>query len=227
MYVPDRSRSGAPAGTSAPASTNTSAGTSASTGTNTSAGTSASAGTSTSAGTSALPSPTVRTVRWDASNDPTRSSGTSVSVMVLATSPVGVQVGPTAVHAGATPPITLSNHGRDDHVFALAIDVPSQLWTTNSEAMRGIPCQGWLVGEIDYHATTCLQEISTQIASTGAVVHLDLSGVTFLDASAIGMLITLRNRLTAAGGGLVLKNVPARVERLFRMVDVSELLLDS
>ncbi len=122
------------------------------------------------------------------------------------------------------PPMVRSLPGWD-HPFSLVLDVPSQLSTTSPEARPGQYCQGWLVGEIDYYATGCLEETRDRIGSTGARVGLDLSGVTFLDAAGIGLLVALRNQLMSAGGDLSVQNVTPQTGRILEITGVAGHLL--
>ena len=51
----------------------------------------------------------------------------------------------------------------------------------------------------------------------GSPTVLDLSGVTFLDSSALGVLVATHCRLQAEGSGLIVVNVDERVLRVLRI----------
>ena len=62
------------------------------------------------------------------------------------------------------------------------------------------------------------------LGASGAWVHLDLSGVTFIDAGGTALLVDLRQRVQDAGGELVLDAVTPGTERLLRLLRHEELL---
>lgn len=51
---------------------------------------------------------------------------------------------------------------------------------------------------------------------------LDMTGVEFLDSSAIGSLITIRNRLLPGGGVLALCSIAEAVARVLRIADLGK-----
>lgn len=51
----------------------------------------------------------------------------------------------------------------------------------------------------------------------GSPMVLDLLGVTFLDSSALGVLVAAHRRLQAEGSGLIVVNVDERVLRVLRI----------
>jgi anti-anti-sigma factor len=54
-------------------------------------------------------------------------------------------------------------------------------------------------------------------------IHLDLGGVDYLDSSALGMLLVLRDRAQAAGRRIHLRTRPGTVEDLLDIAGVSQL----
>lgn len=54
------------------------------------------------------------------------------------------------------------------------------------------------------------------------VLLLDLSGVEFMDSSAIGSLITVRNRLLPEGGGVALCAIGEGVAKVLRIADLGK-----
>jgi len=69
-------------------------------------------------------------------------------------------------------------------------------------------------GELRGH----LQDAMSQ--GTGRVV-LDLSLVTFLDCSSLGVLVEAREQLAACGGTLTLVGAPAPIEMIFQLTGLS------
>jgi anti-sigma B factor antagonist len=72
-----------------------------------------------------------------------------------------------------------------------------------------------LDGEIDISTCPAVRRFLTATIS-GGDVHLavDMSGVTFIDASGIGVLVAAANRARQAGGGLALLAPSWQVRRL-------------
>ena len=60
------------------------------------------------------------------------------------------------------------------------------------------------------------------VSACPKVLLLDLSGVEFLDSSAIGTLITVRNRLLPEGGGVALCAMGEGVAKVFRIADLGK-----
>ena len=54
------------------------------------------------------------------------------------------------------------------------------------------------------------------------VLILDLSGVEFMDSSAIGSLITIRNRMLPGGGVLALCSIAEGVAKVLRIADLGK-----
>jgi len=54
------------------------------------------------------------------------------------------------------------------------------------------------------------------------VLILDLSGVEFMDSSAIGSLITIRNRMLPSGGVLALCSIAEGVAKVLRIADLGK-----
>lgn len=73
--------------------------------------------------------------------------------------------------------------------------------------------------------TTCpdfQRALAPAIEPAPEVLLLDLSGVEFMDSSAIGSLITVRNRLLPGGGGVALCNISSGVAKVLRIADLSK-----
>jgi len=85
-----------------------------------------------------------------------------------------------------------------------------------------------LAGELDLAVDPALREsVHAALAERGSnVVILDLAGVSFMDAHALGTLLELHDEARAAGRDLHLRNVPAPVRRLLHLTGCTSLTVD-
>lgn len=84
-----------------------------------------------------------------------------------------------------------------------------------------------LAGEVDYAATPHLRKrMQTAIETGGRRLVLDLSAVTFIDSSAIGVLVGAASRQESAGGslGIVCGEENQRVQRIFDIAGLASLI---
>ena len=83
-------------------------------------------------------------------------------------------------------------------------------------------------GELDMAVSPALVEAVRAVLADGGTgpVTVDLAGVTFMDAHALGTLIRLRQDTQAAGRDLRLRNLPAPVSRLLRLTRCTEFPID-
>ena len=77
-------------------------------------------------------------------------------------------------------------------------------------------------GEIDIATSPALK--ATLAAGLGRDIEVDLSGVTFMDASGIGVLLAARRQAAEAGGSLTLRAPSAAVRRLTEVLGLDEVL---
>lgn len=78
-------------------------------------------------------------------------------------------------------------------------------------------------GEFDLAAREALTEVlRDQEEAHRRVVRLDLSQVTFLDCSCLGVLVTAHQRLLELHGLLVLTGVEAQVARMLRLTGLDD-----
>jgi anti-sigma B factor antagonist len=83
----------------------------------------------------------------------------------------------------------------------------------------------WVRGEQD--ASTCVQLSATLAEASGlddADVVVDLSGVTFMDASTIGALVVARNRLRVLSRCLCVRDPSPRTRRLLDLCGLARLI---
>lgn len=70
-------------------------------------------------------------------------------------------------------------------------------------------------GEIDVATAPALRDRLYELCATGRIVVVDLREVSFLDSSALGVLVGARRRCRESGGDLRLVIDTPRVRRLF------------
>jgi anti-sigma B factor antagonist len=100
--------------------------------------------------------------------------------------------------------------------------------TTVNEAGRADLAVVAMGGEIDYAASPQLRErIAAHIKAGRRRLVLDLSEVTFIDSTAIGVLVGAVKKLNEAGGGaleIVCADENARVLRIFAITGVDNMI---
>ena len=73
-------------------------------------------------------------------------------------------------------------------------------------------------GDVDLHVVGKLSDrLAEVIEQNPAVVVLDLSGATFLDSTAIAVLLRAMKRLRASGGGFRIVVPRSQIRRIFEM----------
>jgi len=82
-----------------------------------------------------------------------------------------------------------------------------------------------LTGEIDLHSAPVLRDRLSDVFADGArTVVVDLTGVEFLDSSALGALVSAARELTDAGGALRLACPPPHVQKVFRITRLADVI---
>jgi anti-anti-sigma factor len=79
-------------------------------------------------------------------------------------------------------------------------------------------------GEIDLTKVPDLRD-EIMALPTDRSVRLDLSAVSFLDSSGLGMLVLLRNRLAGCGAAVTLVDVQPQVRRVLDITGLARALL--
>ncbi len=76
-----------------------------------------------------------------------------------------------------------------------------------------------LQGELDHHSAEQIRGALDAYVSDLSCqeVELDMSGVSFMDSSGLGVVLGRYRALTARGGRLIVSGVSANVDRVFRM----------
>jgi anti-sigma B factor antagonist len=81
-----------------------------------------------------------------------------------------------------------------------------------------------ITGEIDVHTSRELRTIMLALADEGRVhVVAEFTGVRFCDASGLGVLVGVNNRLVEAGGGLRLAGVRPAQRRILQITRLDQL----
>lgn len=82
-----------------------------------------------------------------------------------------------------------------------------------------------LVGELDDHAANEVRDkLDSMIGDDVTDMHLDLSGLTFMDSSGIGVIIGRYKILSARGGAITVTKVNTQVDKLIRMAGLYSIL---
>jgi anti-sigma B factor antagonist len=98
----------------------------------------------------------------------------------------------------------------DFAAFTARVDMP-----TGSRAASGESAIVHISGEVDIVAAPQLQhQLETLVAEGHTELVLDLSGVEFIDAAGIGVLVSAYNRTARAGGHLTLRRPSPAVQGL-------------
>jgi anti-sigma B factor antagonist len=74
-----------------------------------------------------------------------------------------------------------------------------------------------LEGEFDLYATAEVREVADNAIELGHPIFMDLTGVTFLDSSALGTLVRLQKRAKLGGTQLTLCGLPLRLYKIFEV----------
>lgn len=82
-----------------------------------------------------------------------------------------------------------------------------------------------LAGDIDIHSAPEVSEQLNRLQSGGtSAIVVDLSGVNFLDSSALGALVAAHRAQTEAGGTLKLAAPREHVRKVFRITRLAEVI---
>jgi anti-sigma B factor antagonist len=84
---------------------------------------------------------------------------------------------------------------------------------------------GFIEGEIDtFTAPTLRDELDSIRISEGLLVELDLSSVTFMDSTGLGVFVAFYKKVIKENAHLKLVKLTARLTRLFEITGLSELM---
>lgn len=81
-----------------------------------------------------------------------------------------------------------------------------------------------VTGELDVFSSPRLREQLLDVIDTGPVrLVVDLSGVTFLDSTGLGVLVGIYHRLRARNGTMSFVGANERVRRVFRVTQLTKI----
>lgn len=81
-----------------------------------------------------------------------------------------------------------------------------------------------LQGRFDFNAHRDFRDIVDQaMAATAREIHIDMSAVDYLDSSALGMLLMLRDKAKTAGREVALSNCSGAVKQVLDIANFSKL----
>jgi len=83
-----------------------------------------------------------------------------------------------------------------------------------------------LIGELDHHsAEQVRKEVDQSLRSPKVrVLSLDMSGISFMDSSGLGVILGRYRIMAARGGKLVIAGVSRYAERILRMAGIYALI---
>lgn len=82
-----------------------------------------------------------------------------------------------------------------------------------------------LSGDLDIVTSDEVKRGLAQLIDAGHVaLALDLSGVSFVDSSGLGVLVAIHRHAESRGGSFLVRSVPPQVQRLFEITRLDDLL---
>lgn|SRR5690554_3309578 len=92
--------------------------------------------------------------------------------------------------------------------------------TENDQVIHAV-----LVGEIDaYTAPEIRKELFSKISSSGTTMKIDLSGVSYMDSTGLGIFVGLFKELKKNEGSLCLTGMSDRIKRLFDITGLADVM---
>jgi anti-sigma B factor antagonist len=117
--------------------------------------------------------------------------------------------------------VPVTDQAEVEHLLPDAAD-PLHLAVTVFD--HGAQVVAHVTGEIDMATCGRLRDAIEPHLGSGQRVVLDLSGVTFMDSSCLGVLEDAHTRLTADGGSLILRNPSSVARHLISATGLTKLL---
>lgn len=94
-------------------------------------------------------------------------------------------------------------------------------------ALKGTELLVRLDGELDHHSAV---EVRTQIDQLidkypkAQMLRFDVSGLTFMDSSGIGVVIGRYKRMAGRGGAVCVQGASGRVDKIFQMAGLYQII---
>ncbi|MEK4080153.1 STAS domain-containing protein [Solibacillus sp. FSL W7-1436] len=84
---------------------------------------------------------------------------------------------------------------------------------------------GFIEGEIDTHTAPILKdELGLIVLSDGLIIKLDLSKVTYMDSSGLGVLVAFYKKVIKENTSLIFINPSAKLTRIFNITGLSQFI---
>lgn len=80
-----------------------------------------------------------------------------------------------------------------------------------------------LAGEIDFGNVARLRSALLDAAQAGVDIDVDMEAVSFIDSTALGLLVQTQKRVAEGGRRLVLTGLNPRVRRVFELTGLTDL----
>ncbi|MEV5321575.1 STAS domain-containing protein [Streptomyces sp. NPDC052687] len=93
--------------------------------------------------------------------------------------------------------------------------------TTHQHADRTVIA---VAGEMDLASCHTLEEATLIIPLDGKTLHVEMSGVSFMDSTGLNLLLKLRRRLMAEGGRLLVTGLRDQPASVLRVTEADTLL---
>lgn len=81
-----------------------------------------------------------------------------------------------------------------------------------------------IAGEMDIETCPLVDQAAVVLPLTNRTLHLELSGVTFMDSAGLNLLLRLRRRVSAAGGHLKVSGLQDQPKSLLQITEALTLL---
>jgi anti-anti-sigma factor len=127
------------------------------------------------------------------------------------------------------PPMTSGSIDTEDSVVAVTLSWPMQQCAPSFDAGRRRNAETIveLIGAVDLHLVTRVQPMLAALAAQSAVLVVDTSGVQFIDASGLGLLVAMHREVTGFGGRMQLLGATPTLRRLLRITRLEHMLRDT
>ncbi|WP_281884682.1 STAS domain-containing protein [Paenibacillus sp. YYML68] len=81
-----------------------------------------------------------------------------------------------------------------------------------------------LSGELDLASAPMFRSIAVPAAANAAEMRLNLKGLTYIDSTGIGIIVSVLKERQAVGRSLLVEDIPPKIRRLFDMTGLTQFL---